>query len=304
MDKVIFKYNGITLNYQVRQNTVANSFYLSCDKKPNCQIFDLLEIQDRFLFCEEKIGYTIVDKSTSFPEVKTLEDLEQIVDALYQRIIDISTPKFKEGKRVRILPKNGLASHYPYSYIPKMEELANTIAIISQVNTMSISNLEQYMPLETYEEPFYYKLNDNVFSWTSVMLESVSIDKDKEEKVLPKFNIGDKVKVKTLDVNHRYDLYLNPNMLAYSNQEFEIEKCYNWGYSLKGIDYWTWSSDMLEKVDNILLPPELPKADINTQTVIFGNIKAVTDTIPFKEEKDSSVDYKLNFTVSILDFKK
>ena len=145
-------------------------------------------------------------------------------------------------------------------------------------------------------------------------VKSVNKDKDKEEKVLPKFNIGDKVKVKTLDVNHHYGIYLNPKMLVHSNQEFEIE-AYTWygegsliekgdgySYSLKGIDYWNWSSDMLEKADNILRFPELPKADINTQTVTFGNIKTTTGTIPFKEEKNSSIDYKLNFNVKPLKF--
>jgi len=203
--------------------------------------------------------------------------------------------------------------------------------------------LKRYISLEKYQEPFDYRLQNNIHIWTSAMLESVNEDKTKKEEVLPpKFNIGDKVKIKILDKNHHYGVYLNPEMLRYCDQEFEIrdyirntglrdEKCDGYKYSLKGIGVWVWSSDMLEKsedeakktiselrdlsvmqkisaetnhIDTILLPPKLAKTDINTQTVTFGNIKTTTGTISFEEEKEKIFEetYKLNFNVKPLKF--
>lgn len=317
-DKIVFKYNGTTLNYKVVQNIYHNTYYLSgCDVK-NDKIFDLLGISDRFSFCSAMVGYTLTNTCVTFPEVKTLEDLEKIVNALYQRIIDISTPKFEEGAIVKILPKDGFSLDYPFGYTSTMEEFANTTTTICGLEKiLSVDALKDCIDFEKYEEPFHYVLKGNEFTWASSMLESANEDETKKEEVLPpKFNIGEKVKIKMLDLHRHYGVYLSSDMLQYCGQEFVIvnhrretklqnEKCDGYVYSLKNIYGWVWSSDMLEKIDSIvLLPPELPKTDINTQTVTFGNIKTTTGTVSFKEEKDSSIDYKLNFTVDSLDFKK
>lgn len=306
-DYVVFKYNGTTLKYQIVEGSTG--WFLAIRPMGlNRQIFILLEIENRFTFCEEAIGYSIKDTTVDFPQVKTLEDLEKIVNALYQCILDISTPKFKKGEIVKILSKDGPSSDYPCGYMPKMEEFANTTTIILKVRKMSsVNELGQYMQSEKYEEPFLYDLNGNVFSWSSAMLELVSNDKDKKEKRNPpKFNIGDKVKVKILDQHHTYGVHLNCGMLRYSGQEFEIksynrgialrtEKCDGYVYSLKGTNDWAWSSDMLE--DWAWSSDMLEKCENTT--------KHELDTAPWTtEEKDSSVDYKLNFTVNSLDFKK
>lgn len=353
-DIIVFKYEGTTLSYKVVQNIDHNTYYLSCCGVKNDKIFDLLGISDRFSFCSAIVGYTLTNTSVAFPEVNTSKDLEKIVDALYQRIIDISTPKFKEGEMVKILPKDGSELSYPNGYVIEMTRFANSTDTIANVNKMSVDLLKRCISLEKYQEPFGYCLQDHSFVWTSAMLESANKDEIKKEEVLPpKFNIGDKVKIKMLDLHCHYGVYLSSDMLQYCGQEFVIrnhrretklqnEKCDGYVYSLKNIYFWVWSSDMLEKCENttkheldtapwttseprdlsvmqkesvelydaiktnsIPLSSISSEADIITQTITLGNIKATisgASTIPLEEEKDSSVDYKLNFTVNSLDF--
>lgn len=349
-DRIVFKYNGTPLNYTVEKHI---GYYLYCSGEPNDKIFHLLSIPDKFSFCENIIGHSIensIKESLTFPEVNNLEDLEKIVDALYQRIIDLSTPKFKVGDKVKILPKSKGIQDYPCSYVPQMEKFSDTTTIIKHVQKISVTRLKNYISLAKYEEPFYYLLKDIGFNWTSAMLESVSKIEDKKEDVSPrKFNIGNKVKVKTLNKEDSYGVYLNTNMLQYCGKEFVIVdfqemlggsnvKCDGYRYSLNGITNWVWTSDMLAKSEDdtedalgitlgephdlsvmqkeyvelydtikdgsIFSPLESTKADTNTQIDTFKNIKTTTAPISFEEEKDSNVDYKLNFTVASLDFKK
>lgn len=83
-DIITFHYNGKTLKYQV---VGADNKYILCIREHgvylNSEIFNLLGIEDKNAFCEDIVGY---HSEGDFPEMKSLEDLEKIVNALYQRI--------------------------------------------------------------------------------------------------------------------------------------------------------------------------------------------------------------------------
>lgn len=338
---IVFKYKGTTLNYKVVEVT-KECYFLASSHGINEQIFTLLKIEDKFAFCENVIGYPIANKDADFPEVKTLEDLEKIVDALYQRIIDISTPKFKEGERVIIKSRTGKSTDYPRAYTDEMTDFIGYIAHIKKVNIMSSIQLRNAINDKYYEEPYDYELLSSDSSiegyyWCSAMFESVSKAKDKKEEIPPKFNTGDKVKVKTLDKDHRYGIYLNPDMLKYSNQEFIIadcrskyatirnEECDGYSYFLVGVYGWIWSSDMLEKSENktkheldtapwtasesrdLSVMQKIPAETNHIDTILLppklAKVDINTQTITFGNIKTIiDTNYKLNFNVKPLKF--
>lgn len=83
-DELVFHYNGKTLNYQVicSCGVCILSIHGPFD---NGEIFKLLGIKDKYAFCEDIVGYR---SKGDFPEMKSLEDLEKVVDALYKRIAE------------------------------------------------------------------------------------------------------------------------------------------------------------------------------------------------------------------------
>lgn len=262
-DIIIFKYEGTTLKYTVYRG--VHGYFLNSESGDlNRKIFILLKIEDRFAFCGNIIGYKITNTGVDFPVIDNLENLEKIVNALYQRIIDISIPKFKKGEKVKIVPKCGSRSDYPFLYTQEMEKLVNITDTIVNINKVSIGVLKQIIYLEKYQEPFTYCLQNHLFAWASAMLEPVNEDEAEGETK------------KTISEPHDLSVMQKESVEIYDTT----------------------------KADSILLPPKLAKTDINTQTVTFGNIKTTTGTISFEEEKDSNIDYKLNFTVNSLDFKK
>lgn len=81
-DELVFHYNGKTLNYQV---ICGGNVCILDIHGPfnNSEIFNLLGIKDRYAFCKDIVGYR---SQGDFPEMKSLEDLEKVVNALYKRI--------------------------------------------------------------------------------------------------------------------------------------------------------------------------------------------------------------------------
>lgn len=81
-DEVVFRYKEKTLNYQVicAHNVCILSIHGPLN---NSEIFNLLEIKDKNAFCENIVGYR---SEGNFPQMKSLEDLEKVVNALYSRI--------------------------------------------------------------------------------------------------------------------------------------------------------------------------------------------------------------------------
>lgn len=172
-DTIVFKHNDRELKYKVFQ--VANKYWLSnFTLGNNTAIFNLLGIEDRFEFCEKKIGHSCKSKTTDFPEVDSLEDLNKIVNALYQEIINKSISKYKKGDFVRILPRQGVKSDYPLSYIENMEKYVNDLFSIKSVCKYTINQLKIYTNCKKYREPFYYILNGlEGYYWSSEMLSNV-----------------------------------------------------------------------------------------------------------------------------------
>lgn len=100
-DEIVFHYNGKTLNYQV---ICASGVCILSVNGPfnNSEIFNLLGIKDKYAFCENIVGY----RSTGdFPEMKSLEDLEKVVNALYKKIKGKETG-FKETYKLNFNVKS------------------------------------------------------------------------------------------------------------------------------------------------------------------------------------------------------
>lgn len=178
-DKIVFKFNETTLKYEVVTTLNKYFFLYALDAgSTNSKIFEILKIDDIYGFCEEVIGKYIKIKSNIFPELESLSDLEIIVNALYKRILEISTPKFKVGDLVMVTKREGESSDYMCGYSDEMVQYENRIFAISKINKMSISSMKSYISRLRYEEPFYYTLEGNDWNWSSAMLHKVGIIKD------------------------------------------------------------------------------------------------------------------------------
>lgn len=179
-EKIVFKYNNTTLVYKVWQTGdkyILINITTDAYQTLNQAIFILLGIEDRFSFCKEEIGYSVEDKLAGFPELNSLSDLEKVVNALYRRIIEISTPKFKVGDLVMIVKREGNGSDYPCSYMDEMVQYENRIFTISEINKMSTSIMKSFISKLKYEEPFYYTLEGVDWNWSSAMLHKVDLVK-------------------------------------------------------------------------------------------------------------------------------
>ena len=77
--------------------------------------------------------------------------------------------KFKVGDRVRIKVRTGREADYPYDFT---DEMACYAGKEFQIKDMGTSN--DYKECKYYEEPFYYFLRNNIFTWSSSMLELVT----------------------------------------------------------------------------------------------------------------------------------
>lgn len=175
-DKIVFKYNGIELQYKVMH---LDKYWLSnYVVGANTAIFNLLKIEDRFAFCAKEVGYDFARKTSDFPELESLSDLEKVVNALYQRIIKISTPKFQVGDLVMIVKREGNSSDYPCSYMDEMVQYENQIFIISKINKMSTPIMKSFISRLKYEEPFYYTLKEMDWNWSSAMLHKIGTTKN------------------------------------------------------------------------------------------------------------------------------
>jgi len=178
-DKIVFKFNETTLKYQV-VTTLDKRFFLynlNVDSA-NSKIFEILEIDDIYGFYEKVVDKYIKDKLNTFPELESLSDLERVVNALYERILEISTPKFKVGDLVMVAKREEKSSDYTCSYTDEMVQYENRIFAISEINKMSIPIMKSYIPRLRYEEPFYYTLEGNDWKWSSAMLHKVGTIKD------------------------------------------------------------------------------------------------------------------------------
>lgn len=179
-DKIVFKYDGIELQYKVTQ--IDKRCWLSNSKLGNnIAIFNLLKIEDRFAFCEKEIGYPIISKTANFPEVNSLNDLEKIVDALYKRILELSKPKFNVGDIVIVVKREGDGSDYPYYYSNGMVSCENQLFTIEEVCQIPINKIRSEMQRSKYEEPFYYIIEGSSSYWSSAMLRKVGIIKDQPD---------------------------------------------------------------------------------------------------------------------------
>lgn len=177
-EKIVFKYNNTTLVYKVWQTGdkyILINITTDAYQTLNQAIFILLGIEDRFSFCKEEIGYSVEDKLAGFPELNSLSDLEKVVNALYRRIIEISTPKFKVGDLVMIVKREGNGSDYPCTYMDEMIQYENQIFTISKINKMSTSIIKSFTSRLRYEEPFFYTVEGNDWNWSSAMLRKVEI---------------------------------------------------------------------------------------------------------------------------------
>lgn len=200
-DKIVFKHNGVKLEY--KPLNISNKYWLSnFEYGNNTAIFNLLGIEDRFAFCEKEIGYSIECKTADFPEVNSLEDLEKIVNALYKRIIEISTSKFQVGDMVMVVKREGKGSDYPCSYMDEMVQYENRIFTISKINKMSTSIMKSFISKLKYEEPFYYTLEGMDWICSSAMLRKVGTIKDlaKSTPSLDKVILSDIGKVNIVGV--------------------------------------------------------------------------------------------------------
>lgn len=77
--------------------------------------------------------------------------------------------KFKVGDIVRVKVRTGSSVDYPYTFIDEMVEYSGEEFQIGDVKTSN-----DYKECKYYEEPFYYFLKNNEFTWSSSMLELVA----------------------------------------------------------------------------------------------------------------------------------
>lgn len=189
-DKIVFKYNGIELQYNVMY---LDKYWLSSYVAgANTAIFNLLKIEDRFAFCAKEVGYDFASKTSDFPELESLSDLEKVVNALYKEIINKSVPKYKVGDIVRILPREGEKDDYPCIYTDIMNKYAYNLFLIKEVKELPIGQLKHYINYKKYEEPFYYMLNEDPTgcTWSSKMLSKVITADTKILADIGEVNIG------------------------------------------------------------------------------------------------------------------
>lgn len=175
-DKIVFKFNGETLEYRVTGGSITGVFLSLCEDYPNDKIFEILGIDDIYGFCERVICKNLQNKSAIFPELDSLEDLKKVVDALYQEIINKSVSKYNEGDIVRVLPKQGVVSDYPFGYTDDMYKYANDLFSIKEVHKLTVGQLKYYINCKKYKEPFFYILNNESleYNWSSEMFSKVT----------------------------------------------------------------------------------------------------------------------------------
>lgn len=189
-DTITFKFNGETLKYRV-SNSLDKDFFLVIlnEHSTNDKIFKILGIDDTYGFCEEVLGRSIKDRSHIFPELDSLSDLEKVVDALYQRIIKISTPKFQIGNLVMVVKREGDEGDYPCSYTDEMLQYENRIFTINEVHEMSIPFMKKHIPRLKYEEPFFYSFVGVDWNWSSGMLRKIEIVKDAVKDITAQYGV-------------------------------------------------------------------------------------------------------------------
>lgn len=140
--------------------------------------------------------------------------------------------KFKVGDKVRVI--NGLkrGDHYDHVYCNEMmSEMKGEVLTIKHV------------------DKFYYSVKENDWGWCDEMLEPVD-ENTKEDKIMSKFKVGDKVKVKSGLVRDevRQGVSVNGVMEDLSN----IGRILTIIEVRAGVIYYveenelTWSEDMLE----------------------------------------------------------
>lgn len=94
--EVVFKLsNGTTHKGIVCRHSMRNDYYLEFDGGYNDVIFDYLEL-DKQPFVEGIVGYT---SDGAWPETKTLEELDTVLDALLEVNRPVEEPKVEEVKK-------------------------------------------------------------------------------------------------------------------------------------------------------------------------------------------------------------
>ena len=132
-----------TLNYKI--NVGSDIYYLDSIEGLNGKIFDILDIDDRYSFVRNIVGY---NTTGDFPELKSEEDLLKVIIALDKECIKkfgdkcTQSSDFKEGVKVVILPRVKKESLYSPHYVDEMAKYAGQIAKITNVNPSGSCNLD------------------------------------------------------------------------------------------------------------------------------------------------------------------
>lgn len=94
--KVVFKLsNGTEHKGIVCRHSMRNDYYLEVDDGYNDMIFDYLEL-DKQPFVESIVGYP---SDGAWPETKTLEELDTVLDALLEVNRPVEESKVEEVKK-------------------------------------------------------------------------------------------------------------------------------------------------------------------------------------------------------------
>lgn len=191
----------------------------------------------------------------AFPEFSSLEKLTSFVRAIYE------TPGYKVGTKVRVKKRVGLAKEYPFDFVDSMTDYEGKICTI---NSFAIGALSIFENCKYYDGDIHeYKFEENSYLWSSSMFEPVNAPEgvkkeisEKSEEItytwdvkLPKYKVGDKVKILPFKEGERYPFGYFDQMAKKAGGVYEIKSVDNssrdTGYSLKDIGF-VWSENQLE----------------------------------------------------------
>ena len=158
----------IILNAKIQENYIMFDDF---ERSANI-LFKGFGIKDRWEYCKK---YDARCSDGIFPVFSSLSLLKKTLLSFFDLNTDIEIPPmYKVGDKVRIKSEYDLGSDmadYPCGFAEKMLAIGSdkktyTISSI-QYSTKTALNYER----KHYKEPYYYKLEENIYNWSAAMFE-------------------------------------------------------------------------------------------------------------------------------------
>lgn len=135
-------------------------------------LFSGFGIEDPLQYCRK---FNTECPSGKFPEHSSLDALKKTVLSFFNLNTEIAIPsKYKVGDKVVIRSKYHSGSKdvdYPGLFTEKMIKLGGEIVTISSVNFTTSSKYSKH-----YHEPYFYRVKENDWNWSSEMFEDKVVD--------------------------------------------------------------------------------------------------------------------------------